>query len=118
MVRIRTLWLRGKIYACGFQQFKIIEKLLKHPEKGEEKTQQGLLGCSHPRSLLIYRYVDVGVELMGVEVDGPSMILGLYNIIWRRKWQPTPVFLPGKSHGLRSLVGYSPWGCKESDTTE
>ena len=34
------------------------------------------------------------------------------------KWQPTPVFLPGKSHGQRSLVGYSPWGCKESDTTE
>ena len=31
---------------------------------------------------------------------------------WRRKWQPTPVFLPGKSHGQRSLAGYSPWGCK------
>ena len=37
---------------------------------------------------------------------------------WRRKWQPTPVFLPGESHGWRSLVGYSPWGRKESDTTE
>ena len=37
---------------------------------------------------------------------------------WRRKWQPTPVFLPGKSHGQRSLVGYSPWGHKELDTTE
>ena len=35
-----------------------------------------------------------------------------------RKWQPTPIFLPGKSHGQRSLVGYSPWGWKESDTTE
>ena len=34
------------------------------------------------------------------------------RIPWRRKWQPTPVFLPGKSHGQRSLVGYSPWGCK------
>ena len=34
------------------------------------------------------------------------------KIPWRRKWQPTPVFLPGKSHGQRSLVGYSPWGCK------
>ena len=32
--------------------------------------------------------------------------------------QPTPVFLPGKSHGQRGLVGYSPWGCKESDRTE
>ena len=37
---------------------------------------------------------------------------------WRRKWQPTPVFLPGESHGRRSLGGYSQWGRKESDTTE
>ena len=37
---------------------------------------------------------------------------------WRRKWQPTPVFLPGESHGRRSLVGYSPQGRKKSDTTE
>ena len=37
---------------------------------------------------------------------------------WRRKWQSTPVFLPGKSHGQGSLTGYSPWGLKESDTTE
>ena len=35
------------------------------------------------------------------------------KISWRKKWQPTPVFLPGKSHGQRSLVGYSPWGCKK-----
>ena len=40
------------------------------------------------------------------------------KIPWRRRWQPTPVFLPGESHGQRSLEGYSPWGCKESDTTE
>ena len=40
------------------------------------------------------------------------------KISWNRKWQPTPAFLPGKSHGQRSLAGYSPWGRKESDTTE
>ena len=40
------------------------------------------------------------------------------KIPWRRKWQPTPVFLPGESHGRRSLVGYSPQSHKESDTTE
>ena len=40
------------------------------------------------------------------------------KIPWKREWQPTPVFLPGKSHGQRSLVSYSPWGCKELDTTE
>ena len=40
------------------------------------------------------------------------------KILWRRKWQLTPVFLPGESYGQRSLVGYSSWGRKESDTTE
>ena len=40
------------------------------------------------------------------------------KILWRRKWQPTPVFMPGKSQGQRSLAGYSLWGCTESDTTE
>ena len=38
-------------------------------------------------------------------------------MLWRRKWQRTPVFLPGKSHGRRSLAGDGPWGGKESDTT-
>ena len=40
------------------------------------------------------------------------------KIPWRRKWQPTPVFLPGKSHEQKSLASYSPWGRKESDMTE
>ena len=40
------------------------------------------------------------------------------KIPWRRKWQPTPVFFPGKSHGQRSLPGYSPWDHRESDMTE
>ena len=46
------------------------------------------------------------------------------SILWhsaffqRKQWQPTPVLLPGKSHGQRNLAGYSPGGCKESDTTE
>ena len=40
------------------------------------------------------------------------------KIPWRRAWHPTPVFLSGESHGQRKLVGYSPQGWKESDTTE
>ena len=40
------------------------------------------------------------------------------KIPWRREWIPTPVFLPGESHGQRSLAGFSPWGCRESDMTE
>ena len=40
------------------------------------------------------------------------------KILWRREWLPTPVFLPGEFHEQRSLVGYSPWGPKDSDTTD
>ena len=40
------------------------------------------------------------------------------KIFWRREWLPTPVYLHRESHGQRSLIGYSPWGCKELDTTE
>ena len=40
------------------------------------------------------------------------------KISWRREWQPVPVFLPGESHGQRSLVSCSSWGCKESDMVE
>ena len=42
----------------------------------------------------------------------------VWKIPWKRKWQSTPVFLSGKSHGQRSPAGYSPWGHKELDTTE
>ena len=54
-----------------------------------------------------------------------SLLVNTYSVSYsslyrclQEKWQPTPVFLPGKSHGRRSLVGYSPWGRKESDRTE
>ena len=42
----------------------------------------------------------------------------IYTHTWRRQWHPAPALLPGKSHGRRSLVGCSPWGREESDTTE
>ena len=42
----------------------------------------------------------------------PANAGGVDSVPWRRKWQPTPVFLPGKSHGQRSLARHSPWGCK------
>ena len=48
-----------------------------------------------------------------------SLILESGRFPWRKKWQPAPVFLPGEFHGQRSLVGYSPWSCKEeSDMTK
>ena len=47
-----------------------------------------------------------------------GLIPGSEGSPWRRKWQPTPIFLPGKFHGQRTLAGYSPWGRKDSDKTE
>ena len=47
---------------------------------------------------------------------GHGFHLWVGKIPWRRKWQHSPIFLPGKFHGQRSLMGYSPWGCKELDT--
>ena len=47
-----------------------------------------------------------------------SVISSVFAIDWRRKWQPTPLFLTGESHGQRSLAGYSPRGRRESDMTE
>ena len=44
--------------------------------------------------------------------------LGQEGLPWRRDWLPTPAFLPVESHGQRSLVGYSPWGRKESDVSQ
>ena len=47
-----------------------------------------------------------------------SLLVTTSFFSWRRQWHPTPVLLPGKSHGWRSLVGCSPWGREELDTTE
>ena len=47
-----------------------------------------------------------------------ASIPGSGRFPWRRKWQPTPVFLPGEFHEQRGLADYSSWGCKESDMTE
>ena len=55
---------------------------------------------------------------LGIPKGPPSQFTESYSFPWRRKWRPTPVFMPGKSHELGSLVGCSPWGRKESDMTE
>ena len=52
------------------------------------------------------------------EIQGLRFNPWIRKTPWRRKWQPTPVFLPGRFHGQRSLAGYSPWGHKELDTAE
>ena len=58
------------------------------------------------------------VKAFAYKCGRPGFDPWVRKIPWRRKWPPTPVFLPGESHGRRSLVGYSPRGHKGSDTTE
>ena len=59
-----------------------------------------------------------GIEgLLGVHMER-GVLGSRASIIRRRQWHPTPVLLPGKSHGRRNLVGWGPWGREESDTTE
>ena len=53
-----------------------------------------------------------------LECRRPGFNPWFWKVPWRRKWRPTLLILPGKSHGQRSLAGYSPWGREESDTTE
>ena len=58
------------------------------------------------------------MESLGVGHDWATSLSLFTFMHWRRKWQPTPVFLPGESQGQRSLVGCCLWGCTESDMTE
>ena len=59
-----------------------------------------------------------GKESICLQYRRPRFNTWVGKFPWRRKWQPTPVFLPEEFHGQRSLAGYSPLGCKKSDTTE
>ena len=86
-----------------------------------------LPGCRDPKHsipyIYIYIYIHTYIYRMQLWISAKCYFY-IFNIvitamhIRRRQWHPTPVLLPGKSHGWRSLVGYSPWGCKESDMTE
>ena len=82
----------------------VIDHHIRKYKKRQLKWQKGLpRWLSGKESICQWRCRDVG------------LIPVLERFPWRRKWQPTAVFLPGKSHGQRSLVAYHSWGCKESD---
>ena len=88
----------------------VISSVWGHPHHPGQDIDQDLL---HKAPLVAQT-----VKSICLQWGRPRFYPQVGRISWRKKWQPTPVFLPGKSHGCRSLVGYSPWGCKESDTTE
>ena len=70
-------------------------------------------GCKVEETLIYQRKNVLNVARQARETLFKTTAIG-----WRRKWQPTPVFLPGESHGQRSLAGHGPWGHRESDMTE
>ena len=85
----------------------------------QSKTLYLLMSC-----VCVCVYVYIWVSLVTQKVKNVCAMREIWinpwvgKIPWRRTWQPNPVFLPGEFHAQRSLVGYSPWGHKESDTTE
>ena len=73
----------------------------------------------YPVFLIYWVFIPVSHMVKNLSAMRETCVLLLgREIPWRREWQPTAVFLPGESHGHRSLVGYSPWCCKETDTTD
>jgi len=94
-----------------------------------KKWKQQLYKIAYFHSFLLILYIiTLGASQVVLVVKNPFANTGRYKrhgfnpwvrkILWKKAWQPTPVFLHGESHGQRSQVGYSPWSCKESDKTE
>ena len=88
----------------------------------EESCWYGCLACKSAFSEVSYWWTEqVKTWFQSPFVSTATdqwIFLNLWGPLGRRKWQPTPEFLPGEFHGQRSLAGYSPWGHKESDMTE
>ena len=75
------------------------------------------LSLSFRNLQLVCHYHDIKPKSFCLEFRRPGFDPWVEKVPWRMKWQPSPVLLPGESHGGRSLVGYSPWGRKELDMT-
>ena len=90
------------------------------PGNGSTKASQHKCQIVGFRDLERASLVDQWVKnLPAMQEIQEMQVLSLgWKIPWRRAWQPSPIFLPGESHGQRSLAGYGPWGHKESETTE
>ena len=129
-----TTWCKPSYLACIHHQLQTVSLFTLHSQYEEEKwhsrlscNQSLILNIISPLFSLYSQPKNRGISqwLRGKEFacqagnrENVGSIPGLGRTPWRRKWQPTPVVLPEKSHRQRSLVGYSPWNCKEWDTTE
>ena len=113
------LLLVSEIFSCNGSTFCYQFSKLVEPRKGMEKAM-----APHSSTLAwkIPWMEEPGglqsMESLRVGHDWATSLALFTFMHWRRKWQPTPVFLPGESQGRGSLVGCRLWGCTESDTTE
>ena len=116
MKNFRNLW-----HACSIQVFlaaaKLLPKLLIILKIFVSDHNSEILLCF----LALFFYILKITSILLKPKIWHSIISDRKHIVpysWRRKWQPTPVFLPGEFHGQRSLERFSPWGRKKSDMTE
>ena len=105
----------------GIFQARILESAaISFSRRSSQPRDRTWVFCTADRCFTVWATGVILVDFPG----GSDSKVSAYNagelglIPWRRKQQPTPVLLPGKSHGRRILVGYHPWGRKEPDTTE
>ena len=96
--------------------FRCVKKNLSYTNKNHQLCLCALVYNPPPELQVVPGVKNPSADAGGTRYTG--LIPGQGRSPWRRKWQPTTVFLPGRSHGQRSLVGYSLWGCEESDTIE
>ena len=111
--------LLARVYTNTSLESNLAINLLKFKMWYTTESSIPLLRCVFQKTLTCMGFPDYH-WLSGKECQCRSLRFDSWvgKMPWRRAWQPTPVFLPGESHGQRSLVGYSPRGHKESDTTE
>ena len=115
---------RTHAYLWGYQEKRWLSRLVLQLHQTEEKPERKEQGGGTIGGCVLVPLLEVGLPwwLSGKEPSCQCRKHGFHlwvrTIPWRRKWQPTPVFLPGKSQGQKRLVSYSPWGRKESLMTQ
>ena len=115
---------RTHTYLWGYQENRWLSRLVLQLHQTEEKPERKEQGGGTVGGCVLVPLLEVGLPwwLSGKEPSCQCRKHGFHlwvrTIPWRRKWQPTPVFLPGKSQGQKHLVSYSPWDHTESLMTQ